>query len=154
MDIKQQILANQDNKYIHLVDEVGDIVTTEYPGIFNEGVIYIATYGRGLYKCDTYKVNNSEINVEENIAANTVEMSIYPNPIVNDATISFSIEESAQVSYQIYDLSGRMMMNKVLGNFGQGSHKANFNVENLTSGTYIIKVQAGEKTETAKILVY
>ena len=154
MDIKQQVLANHDNKYIHLVDEVGDIVTTEYPGIFNEGVIYIATYGRGLYKCDTYKVNNSEINVEENIAANTVEMSIYPNPIVNDATISFSIEESAQVSYQIYDLSGRMMMNKVLGNFGQGSHKANFNVENLTAGTYIIRVQAGEKTETAKILVY
>ena len=96
----------------------------------------------------------TELNVEENIVANTVEMSIYPNPIVNDATISFSIEESAQVSYQVYDLSGRMMMNKVLGNFGQGSHKANFNVENLTSGTYIIKVQAGEKTETAKILVY
>ena len=154
MDIKQQTLANRKNQYIHLVDEVGDIVTTEYPGIFNEGVIYIATYGRGLYKCDTYKVNDTELNVEENIVANTVEMSIYPNPIVNDATISFSIEESAQVSYQVYDLSGRMMMNKVLGNFGQGSHKANFNVENLTSGTYIIKVQAGEKTETAKILVY
>ena len=154
MDIKQQTLANRKNQYIHLVDEVGDIVTTEYPGIFNEGVIYIATYGRGLYKCDTYKVNDTELNVEENIVANTVEMSIYPNPIVNDATISFSIEEAAQVSYQVYDLSGRMMMNKVLGNFGQGSHKANFNVENLTSGTYIIKVQAGEKTETAKILVY
>ena len=154
MDIKQQILANHDNKYIHLVDEVGDVVTTEYPGIFNEGVIYIATYGRGLYKCDTYKVENSEINVEENIVANTTDMSIYPNPIVSDATISFSIEKSAQVSYQIYDLSGRMMMNKVLGNFGQGSHQANFNVENLTSGAYIIRVQAGEKVETAKILVY
>ena len=154
MDIKQQVLANHDNKYIHLVDEVGDVVTTEYPGIFNEGVIYIATYGRGLYKCDTYKVENTEINVEENIVANTSDMSIYPNPIVSDATISFSIEKSAQVSYQIYDLSGRMMMNQVLGNYGQGSHKANFNVENLTAGTYIIKVQAGDKVETAKILVY
>ena len=154
MDIKQQLQANHDNKYIYLIDEIGDTVVTEYPGVFNEGMIYVATYGRGLYKCDTYKANNSEINVEENTVANTTEMSIYPNPIVNDATISFSIEKSAQVSYQIFDLSGRMMMNQVLGNYGQGSHKANFNVENLTSGTYIIRVQAGEKVETAKILVY
>ena len=29
MDIKQQVLANHDNKYIHLVDEVGDVVTTD-----------------------------------------------------------------------------------------------------------------------------
>ena len=56
MDIKQQTQANHENKYEYLVDEVGDVTTIEYPGIFNEGMIYIATYGRGLYKCDNYLV--------------------------------------------------------------------------------------------------
>ena len=154
MDIKQQIQANHENRYIHLVDEVGAIVTTEYPGIFNEGVIYIATYGRGIYKCDKYKVNDTELDVEENTTVANNEMSIYPNPIVNNATLSFNIEKTAQVSYQIFDLSGRMVMNKVLGNYGQGAHQANINVENLTAGTYIIKVQAGAATQTSKVVVY
>lgn len=154
MDIKQQVIKNHDAKYIHLVDEVGDITTTEFPGVYNEGIIYAATYGKGLYKCETYKAeNNSEVNINENVA-NNVELNIYPNPIVSEATISFNIEESAQVTYQVYDLSGRMVMNNVLGNYAQGSHKANFNVEALSAGTYIIKVQAGNASNTSKILVY
>ena len=155
MEIKQQLVENHDSKYIYLVDEVGDITTTEYVGVSNEGIIYAATYGRGLYKCETYKVGNggSEVNINENIA-NNVELSIYPNPIVSEATISFNIEESAQVTYQVYDLAGRMVMNNVLGNYTQGSHKANFNVEALSAGTYIIKVQAGNASNTSKILVY
>ena len=81
-------------------------------------------------------------------------MNVYPNPVVNEATISFNVEETTNVSYQIYDLSGRMVQNATLGTYGQGSHTANFNVNNLTSGTYIIKVQAGTISNTSKILVY
>ncbi len=155
MDLKQQIVKNHDPKYIYLVDEVGEVTTTEYLGVSNEGIIYAATYGKGLYKCETYKVNNngSEVSINENVA-NNVELSIYPNPIVSEATISFNIEKPAQVTYQVYDLSGRMVMNNVLGNYAQGSHKANFNVEALSAGTYIIKVQAGNASNTSKILVY
>ena len=135
--------------------EVGAVTTTEYAGISNEGIIYAATYGRGLYKCETYKVDNSgsEVNINENVA-NNIELNIYPNPIVSEATINFNIEESAQVTYQVYDLSGRMVMNNVLGNYAQGSHKANLNVEALSAGTYIIKVQAGNASNTTKVLVY
>ena len=155
MDIKQQLQANHDNKYVYLVDEVGAVTTIEYPGVFNQGMVYVATYGRGLYKCDSYRANNSEISVEENIVnTNTIEMSIYPNPVANQATISFNIEDKAQVSYQVYDLSGRMVMNNVLGTYTQGAHTANFNVENLTAGTYIIRVQAGSTSNTAKVVVY
>ena len=155
MDLKQQVIKNHDAKYTHLVDEVGAITTTEYAGISNEGIIYAATYGRGLYKCETYKVDNSgsEVNINKNVA-NNIELNIYPNPIVSEATISFNIEESAQVTYQVYDLSGRMVMNNVLGNYAQGSHKANLNVEALSAGTYIIKVQAGNVSNTTKVLVY
>ncbi len=155
MDIKQQLQARRDTKYTYLIDEVGEVTTIEYPGVFNEGMIYIATYGRGLYKCDNYLVKDTEISVEENIVAdNTIEMSIYPNPVASEATISFNIEETSQVSYQVYDLSGRMVMNNVLGTYTQGAHTANFNVENLTAGTYIIKVQAGSTANTAKVVVY
>ncbi len=154
MEIKQQLQTNHDDAYVYLVDEVGAVTTITYPGIFNEGMIYIATYGRGLYKCDNYLVSGSEIDVEEPTMTQSFGVEIYPNPIVNDATISFNIVDKANVTMQVYDLSGRVVMNKVLGTYGEGSHTANFNVNELSAGTYIVKVQAGNVSNTTKVLVY
>ena len=154
MEIKQQLQANHDNAYVYLVDEIGDITTITYPGINNEGMIYIATYGRGLYRCDNYLVSGSELGIEEPTMSQSFEMNIFPNPIVSDATINFNVADKAQVTMQVYDLSGRMVMNQVLGTYGEGSHSANFNVNGLTSGTYIVRVQAGTVSSTTKILVY
>ena len=154
MEIKQQLLENHDPRYVYLVDEVGDITTIEFPTIKNQNVVYIATYGRGLYKCENFVQKEGESIVENTTSATALEMSIYPNPVVSEATIKFNVEATATVSYQIYDLSGRMVQNATLGNYGQGSHSVNFNVDGLSNGTYIVKVQAGTITNTAKILVY
>ena len=81
--------------------------------------------------------------VEENEAT----FNIYPNPVVSEATINFNVAETSTVSYQIYDLAGRMVQNATLGNYNQGSHSVNFNVNGLTTGSYIVKVQAGSATK-------
>ncbi len=155
MEIKQQLLENHDPRHIYLIDEVGDTTTVSYPSITNNGIVYIATFGRGLYKCEDFVQEETESIEENNSFANSsLEMSIYPNPVVSDATINFNVEETSAVSYQIYDLSGRMVQNATLGNYGQGSHSVNFNVDGLSNGTYIVKVQAGSVSNTTKILVY
>ena len=154
MDIKQQLLENHDARYIYLIDEVGDTTSVPYSSISNQDVIYIATYGRGLYKCEDFVQKEGESIIENTTSAGSFELSIYPNPVVSEATINFNVDETATVSYQIYDLSGRMVQNATLGNYGQGSHSVNFNVNGLTTGTYIVKVQAGSATSTSKILVY
>ena len=155
MDIKQQLLENHDRIITYVVDEMGEVsVSGNYPGISNNAVVYIATYGRGIYKCEDFVQNDGESIIENATSASSLEMSIYPNPVVSEATINFNVEETAAVSYQIYDLSGRMVQNATLGNYGQGSHSVNFNVNGLTTGSYIVKVQAGSATKTTKILVY
>ena len=154
MDIKQQLLENHDTKYVYLVDEVGDTTSVGYPSISNNAVVYIATYGRGLYKCEDFVQKDGESIIENTTSASSFEMSIYPNPVVSEATINFNVEATASVSYQIYDLTGRMVQNATLGNYNQGSHSVNFNVNGLSTGTYIVKVQAGAATTTSKILVY
>ena len=151
---RQQLLENHDSRYVYLIDEVGDTTSIQYPSISNQDIVYIATYGRGLYKCEDFVQKDGESIEENNSFANSLEMSIYPNPVVSEATINFNVEETAAVSYQIYDLSGRMVQNATLGNYGQGSHSVNFNVNGLTTGSYIVKVQAGSATKTTKILVY
>ena len=92
--------------------------------------------------------------MENTSAAKTMELSIYPNPVVGEATISFNMNETANVTYQIFDLAGRMVQNATLGTYTQGTHTANFNVDGLTAGTYIVKLQAGTVSNISKILVY
>ena len=153
MDLKQAVLANHETKIDTLYDEMGVATYVFYPGIFNEGMIYAATYGNGIMSCSSYK-EGSDLNVDENLANVNVQVTVYPNPVRGTAQFSFNMVESGNVSYQVYDLSGRIMNSVELGFYGEGEHTAKLNADNLSSGTYIIRVMAGSKTNTAKFLVY
>ena len=153
MDLKQASQKNHDSKIDVLYDEMGTPTYVLWPGVDNEGMIYAATYGEGIISCATYK-EGSDFGVEENDMTENVQVNIYPNPVRDMAQMNITLTESAKVSYQIYDLSGRMVANNELGFYGQGEHTMTFNAENLASGTYIIRVMAGNKAETAKFLVY
>lgn len=159
MDIKQQLQMNHDNDTIKMIDEIGAVTNIIYPGVFNEGMIYIATYGRGLYRCDNYHVEpiveeQEDDNDDDNGGKQVENLKVYPNPIVNEAYIDFEVENNTQVTIEVYDLSGRKVISNNVGTYQEGLHKASFSVEGLKSGTYIVKVQAGEKSSTAKVMVY
>ena len=153
MDLKQAVQTNHDTKIDVLYDEMGVATYVLYPGVFNEGMIYAATYGNGIMSCSTYK-EGKDLDVDENIVSENVQVNVYPNPVRGAAQFSFNMVESGNVSYQVYDLSGRMMESEELGFYSEGEHSATLNAENLSSGTYIIRVMAGSKTNTAKFLVY
>lgn len=153
MDIKQAIMPNHDDITVTLYDEMGNPSYVVYPGINNEGMIYAATYGAGIISSASHK-EGSDFGLEENDMTENVQVNIYPNPVRDMAQMNITLTEGANVSYQIYDLSGRMVANSELGFYGQGEHTMTFNAQNLTSGTYIIRVIAGNKAETAKFLVY
>ncbi|MCR5037068.1 MAG: T9SS type A sorting domain-containing protein [Bacteroidales bacterium] len=154
MDLKQAIMANHDDVIDVLYDEMGTPTYIVYPGISNEGMIYAATYGCGIIKCGTYK-EGSDHGINEVFAGNqNVMINVYPNPVRGDAQFNFTMSENGNVSYQIFDLAGRMVMNSELGFYGEGEHTATINTENLTSGSYIIRVIAGNTMNTGKFLVY
>lgn len=154
MDIKQAIMANHDDVIDVLYDELGTPTYVIYPGISNDGMIYAATYGCGVIKCGTYK-EGSDFGIDEVFAGNqNVMINVYPNPVRGDAQFNFTMSENGNVSCQIFDLAGRMVMNSELGYYGEGEHTATINTENLTTGSYIIRVIAGKTLSTGKFLVY
>jgi len=131
-----------------------DTVVMNYPGTNNYGIIYAATFGRGLYRCNNFR---KPVGIEENpsyTASNELSMSVYPNPITDQATIKFEITENNSVSYQIFDLSGRMIQQQELGIFTQGSYQHTVNFDQLKNGTYILRMQSGQRNKAVKILVY
>ena len=150
MELKQQRAYIEDAISVNHTDE-GDFVT-EYPGVKNTGIIYAATYGRGVFRCENYK--KTFASVPENSSEDNVNLSMYPNPVSSQATLSFDLKESCNVSYQVFDLTGRMVMNQNMGRMCEGEQQININAENLSSGSYILRLNQGAKNNSVKFMVY
>ena len=150
MELKQQRAYREDAITVNHTDD-GDFVT-EYPGVHNTGIIYAATYGRGVFRCENYKKDFDDVT--ENPSVNNVNVSMYPNPVSSQATLSFELKESCSVSYQVFDMSGRMVMNQNMGHLAEGEHQVNINAESLSSGSYILRLNQGAKNNSVKFMVY
>ncbi|MCQ2322083.1 MAG: T9SS type A sorting domain-containing protein [Bacteroidales bacterium] len=150
----QEVLFGYDVKFVNGKNYYTPI-NEQYAGIENEGIIYAATYGNGIIKNEAYKAKDILSLDENSLNTNTViQMSVYPNPVVGTAQLRFELTESANVRYDVYDLAGRVVASRNLGNYGQGSHDVTFNANNLTAGSYIVRIQAGDKTQSTKIMVF
>ena len=47
-----------------------------------------------------------------------------------------------------------MVMNQNMGRLAEGEHQVNINAENLSAGSYILRLSQGANNETVKFLVY
>ena len=149
--LKQQtgVLAD---RFVVKPSEDEDIVEV-YEGIHNTGIIYAATYGRGVFRSENYKLSHD--GVEDNtVTVAETKVSIYPNPVRDHATISFEAIGNQPVRYQVYDLTGRMVQTETIGSFNEGSHEHSINLGNLGAGSYILRLEQGQQVSTAKFIVY
>lgn len=151
-EMKQQ-LVYQNDQYVVLASPEDTIVEL-YPGVKNTGIIYAATYGKGTYRCENYKLVSGTDVPEMPVVAAEKTVSIYPNPVVNQAVAQFEAEGTANVSYQVYDLMGRLVMNQNLGRLAEGMNEIEINMSGLSTGSYILRISEGARTATAKFLVY
>ena len=150
MELKQQLMSQED-KEISNVTEDG-IFTTEYPGVHNTGIIYAATYGKGVFRCENYKVSGTSVP-EAPVAVETT-VSLYPNPVQGMATVSFNATENTEVNYQVFDLMGRMVMSQSIGRVAEGTQEFSISTESLSAGSYILRLNQGANSSCVKFMVY
>lgn len=77
----------------------------------------------------------------------------YPNPFNPKTTIKYYIAKTANVKLAIYDLAGREVRKYILGIKTPGSYDFVFTSLNFASGVYIYKLQAGDYSETKKMVI-
>ncbi len=150
MELKQQRISREDKQTVNVTDD--GIFVTDYPGVHNTGIIYAATYGKGAFRCENYKVSGT--SVPETPAVVETSVMLYPNPVQGEATVSFNVTESTNVNYQVFDLTGRMVMNQSVGRLTEGAHEFRINTENLSTGSYILRLNQGANSSCVKFLVY
>jgi hypothetical protein len=77
----------------------------------------------------------------------------YPNPFNPSTTIKYSIESKQFVRIVIYDLLGKEVVVLVDEEVGAGEHSVVFDAKNLSSGTYLYRIQAGNFIATKRMML-
>ncbi|MBD3637718.1 MAG: T9SS type A sorting domain-containing protein [Crocinitomicaceae bacterium] len=120
-------------------------------GCLRPGEIYMGSHGRGIWSSDAFLSlpgQQDQLEVEKYVP----NMNVYPNPMIDQGNLAFTLESSSNVNIQIYSLSGRLVQEINKTNMAAGENNVDFNVAELPKGAYIIKLTAGNKVETSKFI--
>ncbi len=123
------------------VTEIKQQVLEDYH-ILNYGVIYLSTYGRGLWMDTTY-YSPLGIGPVQGGVDNHYRLDLNPNPVKDIVQISYSNETRGNVIISVYDMTGRELIHKILGNQPEGKVKTSLDLSGFASGTYVVKVGNG-----------
>lgn len=77
----------------------------------------------------------------------------YPNPFNSSSVISFEIPKDGYVNLKVYNALGQIESILEEGIIRAGSYQKVFNPENLASGVYFYRLEAGDFTETKKMVL-
>jgi hypothetical protein len=114
------------------------------------------TYGKYLYRLKQID-NDGQFEYSKTVEVNlgspkNYDLSQnYPNPFNPTTIISYILPEASNVKLTLYNLLGQEVKALVDEFMEAGAHAADFNAENLNSGVYIYKLQAGSFTQTRKM---
>ncbi len=128
------------------MQNIGDVAVTDIRQqvmndyhILNKGVIYIASYGRGIWMDTTYSTPVGIDPGHGQIASN-VTLTLNPNPVVDNVKITCTSEVSGNLTALVYDLTGRIVLSKNFGTQPKGTFNGMLNLSGLPKGTYVIEV--------------
>lgn len=102
----------------------------------------------------TYYYFGSAAGITDNTGESSkLNFSLNPNPVSKTAEINYELKNNVTVKIELYDIKGAFVKTILNENQPKGSQTAFFNRSGISGGTYMIKIQAGELSETKKIIL-
>jgi uncharacterized repeat protein (TIGR02543 family) len=104
------------------------------------------TCGSSLVSSLSYKQEAPE-ETTTNVASR-----IYPNPVVNNATISFYNQKETRVAMKLFDASGALVNTVANQVYPAGHNQVNVDCSRLVKAVYFIRIERNGKNETLRIV--
>ncbi|MCX6295469.1 MAG: PKD domain-containing protein [Bacteroidetes bacterium] len=95
------------------------------------------------------------INITVGIAEiqNINGVTLFPNPLTEEATIELNLNESTEVNIFIYDITGKVVTNIYEGELPAGINKLKIDASNLEAGIYYTAIVSKDVKKTLKMVV-
>jgi hypothetical protein len=119
----------------------------------NPGAIYLGTHARGIWRSDNLlSIREDEITNEPVLTVDN--LYVYPNPVIDEAKLTFELNKNSGVKASVYDLNGRLIDVVSNQNRNAGSHTISFSVSNFHVGTYFVVLETESSKKVVKFIKY
>ncbi|MCF7833648.1 MAG: T9SS type A sorting domain-containing protein [Candidatus Marinimicrobia bacterium] len=119
------------------------------------GAIYLYRLADVDYSGNVIWHKTVEITVDAESVTLPVEFGLqkaYPNPFNPSVTLSYGLKEAGQITLQVYDMRGQLVETLVNTFQSSGSYDVVWQPQNLSSGTYLVRLQAGKASNLRKVM--
>ena len=129
-----------------------ETVGLPYSSATNLRLKFVFTSGGGnnIY-IDNINITSSATGINE--LENVMGINIFPNPMNGSSTISFKLDEKANVKIDLFDVLGRNISPIVNTELSSGDHQYTINKGSLGAGIYFVKFDVGGKSLTKKVVI-
>lgn len=100
---------------------------------------------------DIQMATSSEPGIE---MPNRVELrQNYPNPFNPTTNIQFTLDQTADVTLEVFNITGQKVATLISGTLNAGSHQQAFDASGLSSGLYIYRLQTPGQSFTRQMIL-
>jgi hypothetical protein len=78
---------------------------------------------------------------------------LYPNPAQNEVNVGVYLNESTEVSINIYDVTGKLVSEGFSGFMNSGENIVKLNTTDLTSGLYSTVITTGKSIKNIRLIL-
>lgn len=93
---------------------------------------------------------SSTTGIKEN-AALSIDMNMYPNPVIENAKLSYNLPNSADVKIEVYNMIGKKVKELTKTNQLLGKHEVDIDFESYANGVYFVKLNADGLSKTIRV---
>jgi len=137
----------------------------DFPDNYIWRILY--TYDDGAGKTQTEYMFEAAVDMETgevlfsstNVATDQEEQPVsftitgtYPNPFNATLTISLTLQQPVSVTLKVYNTLGQEVATLIQGPLSAGEHRVRWRPEELPSGLYFVRVQAGGRTMVRSVM--
>jgi hypothetical protein len=109
--------------------------------------------GGVTYWTDSTRRTVTGIGKQEALPVRYALAQNYPNPFNPSTTIKFELPKASQVNLTVFDILGREVSVLVNERRDAGVYEVKFDAAGLSSGVYFYRLQAGDFTQTKRLLL-
>lgn len=136
----------------YIYDSGGDGLASPGFYIVNSGS---ATIGNGgvfttMDRFQFYSPSGVNVPVREQ---NALELQVYPNPVSNEATLSFVLQKTQKIAIEVIDLQGRIVLSVPERSYDAGLQTSALDFSKLQSGIYSLQLESGTVLSSCKVTV-
>jgi hypothetical protein len=77
----------------------------------------------------------------------------FPNPFNKNTEITYNLTKSSDVTFSVYDMTGRVLVNNVYTNSGAGDHVINLSANTFSPGVYFYSFNVNGSVVTKKMVI-